>query len=130
MGSEEVAFFDQPAIDQRHGYLAASYVAGHFPQRLELIRAALLHDVGKRNARLGVIGRSLVTGLGKVGLGRLVDRKGGRADLYLRHGELAAEELFELGADPLVVAFARFHHARRPPEIDARDWTLLLAADR
>ena len=129
-GGEEVAFFDQPVIDQRHGYVSAVLIAKAFPDRRELVRAALLHDLGKRHARLGVIGRSLVTGLAKVGLKRLIDREGGRADLYLRHGELAAEELYQLGAEPLAVAFARAHHGSRPEEIDAADWKLLVSADR
>jgi putative nucleotidyltransferase with HDIG domain len=130
VGREEVAFFDQPVVDQRHGYMAAGLVARRFPDRPELVRAALLHDLGKRHARLGVVGRSLVTGLAKMGLKRLVNRRGGRADLYLRHGELAASELSELGAEPLVIAFARSHHTRRPPEIDAGDWAVLVSADR
>ncbi|HJU50696.1 MAG TPA: hypothetical protein VJ815_00045, partial [Acidimicrobiia bacterium] len=82
-------------------------MAARLPDRRELIRAALLHDLGKRHSGLGVFGRSVVTGLAKVGLRRLVDRKGGRAHLYLRHGNLAADELADLGAEPLVVAFAR-----------------------
>ena len=117
-------------VDQRHGYLSATRVAGRFPEARESIRAALLHDLGKRHAGLGVVGRSLVTGLAKVGLRRLVDRKGGRAYLYLRHGALAAKELSDLGAEPLVVAFARSHHAGKPTEIDAGVWETLVSVDR
>ena len=117
-------------LDQRHGYLSASRVAERLPDRREVIRAALLHDLGKRHARLNVPGRSLVTALAKVGLRRLIGRKGGRADLYLRHGELGAEELSILGAEPLVVAFARSHHAGRPEAIDDGAWEVLKFADR
>ena len=116
-------------VDQRHGYLSASRVAAQIADRREVIRAALLHDVGKRHSGLNIIGRSLVTGLSKLGLGRLIGRKGGQADLYIRHGELAAEELSELGAEPLVVVFARSHHAARPLEIDASTWEILVASD-
>ncbi|MGH8957343.1 MAG: HDIG domain-containing metalloprotein [Acidimicrobiia bacterium] len=130
LGEEGAAFFDQPATDQRHGYQSASHVAQHFPERRDLIRAALLHDLGKRHSQLNVIGRSLITGLAKVGLRRLFESKGGRADLYLRHGELAADELSDLGTEPLVVAFARSHHADRPIEIEASSWEILVAADR
>ncbi|MGH8926520.1 MAG: HDIG domain-containing metalloprotein [Acidimicrobiia bacterium] len=130
LGSEEASFFAQPAIDQRHGYRSASAVAVLAPERKDMIRAALLHDIGKRHSRLGVVGRSFVTAMAKVGLGRLVGRKGGRADLYLRHGELAADELTDMGAEPLVVAFARAHHGARPVEIEAGIWEILVWADR
>jgi putative nucleotidyltransferase with HDIG domain len=105
-------------------------VATQVPERQDLVRAALLHDLGKRRSRLNVLGRSVVSGLAKVGLRWLVGRKGGRGDLYLRHGELAAEELSDLGAEPLVVAFARSHHGARPPEIEPCIWEILVSADR
>ena len=95
-----------------------------------MIRAALLHDVGKRHSRLGVIGRSIVTGLAKIGLGRLVARPGSRADLYLRHGELAAAELASLEPEAIVAAFARSHHGDRPEGITQEDWEVLIGADR
>ena len=127
---EEALFFDQPVIDQRHGFQSASEVATQVPERQDLVRAALLHDLGKRRSRLNVFGRSVVSGLAKVGLRWLVGREGGRGDLYLRHGELAAEELSDVGAEPLVIAFARSHHAARPPEIEPSIWEILVSADR
>jgi hypothetical protein len=127
---EKALFFDQPMIDQRHSFQSASQVAAQDPERRDLIRAALLHDIGKRRSRLNVFGRSVVSGLAKVGLTWLVGRKGGRGDLYLRHGELAADELSDLGAERLVVIFARWHHAGRPEEIAAADWEVLVSADR
>ena len=127
---EEALFFGQPAIDQRHGFQSATEVAAQVPERRDLVRAALLHDLGKRHSRLNVFGRSVVSALAKVGLKRLVARKGGRGDLYLRHGELAADELSDLDAEPLVVAFARSHHFARPPEIESGAWEVLVSADR
>jgi hypothetical protein len=127
---EEALFFEQPVIDQRHGFQSATDVAAQVPERRDLVRAALLHDLGKRSSQLNVFGRSVVSGLTKVGLRWLVARKGGRGDLYLRHGELAAAELADLGAEPLVVAYARSHHAARPPEIESSTWEILVSADR
>lgn len=115
-------FFDQSAADQRHGYDSALHVAAHTPRRPDLIRAALLHDVGKRHARLGAIGRSLASVAIRLGL-----QLRPRWALYRDHGMLAAAELAD--CEPIVSAFARHHHGSRPATIAPGDWTLLVAAD-
>jgi hypothetical protein len=79
--------------------------------------AALLHDAGKLDARLGTFarvgatlvvraaGRERVTGwAGRSGLRR-------RLSLYVRHPELGAERLTLAGARPEVATWARAHHA-------------------
>lgn len=71
----------------------------------------------------------MVTGLAKLGLAGLVTRPGGRADLYLRHGEIGADELSALGAEELVVNFARRHHGVRPEGIEPETWDILARAD-
>lgn len=118
-GEEERLFFDQPAADQRHGLAAARLVTG------ELRRAALLHDVGKQRAGLGVWGRSVASALAKLHV-----PVRGRLATYLDHGPLGAEMLEALGAELLVVEFARHHHHARPSTIGASDWDKLLRADR
>ena len=122
---EHVVFDAQPAIDQRHGFEAMESVRSVCGDRIDLQRAALLHDVGKRHARLGVFGRVVATLLAKLHL-----PVGGRLRLYLEHGRLAADELGRLGAEPVVVDFARDHHGARPSTITVEDWTLLQRADR
>lgn len=123
--AERSMYWDQPRADQRHGLAAARLVRSARPGRTDLVRAALLHDVGKRRARLGPMGRSLATVLGRLGIGgpaRFVD--------YLDHGRIAGRQLDRAGAEPLVVAFALHHHGERPEEIPREDWDLLQAADR
>lgn len=123
--AERSMYWDQPRADQRHGLAAARLVRSARPRRTDLVRAALLHDVGKRRSRLGPMGRSLATVLGRFGIGgpaRFVD--------YLDHGRIAARELDRAGAESLVVAFALHHHGERPEEISREDWELLQAADR
>lgn len=118
-------YWDQPRADQRHGLSAARWMRSAQPNRADLARAALLHDVGKRRSRLGPMGRSLATILGRLGIAgptRFAD--------YLDHGRIAARELGRAGAEPLVVAFALHHHRDRPEEISREDWRLLQAADR
>ena len=124
-GAERSMYWDQARADQRHGLAAARLVRSRRPHRSDLVRAALLHDVGKRSARLGPVGRSAATILGRLGL---VGPP--RFAAYLDHGRIAAQELDRAGAEPLVVAFALHHHRERPEEISREDWDLLQAADR
>ena len=117
-------FFAQAGHDQRHGYHAARFIAAREPLRKDLIRAALLHDIGKRHANLGPVSRSLVSAYVKVG-----GSTRGRWQQYLDHGEVASSELDALGAEPAVVDFARHHHGARPASIPPAEWDLLQAAD-
>ena len=122
-GEAEI-YWQQPVADQRHGLGAARTVAATRSERRDLIRAALLHDVGKRWSHLGVIGRSLASLCAKL---RLPVRGSWRK--YLDHGPIGAEELNRLGSEVLVVEFARHHHDRRPVTIPADEWDLLRRAD-
>ena len=123
--AERSMFWGQSRADHRHGWSAARIVRSARPDRGDLVRAALLHDVGKRHARLGPVGRSLATMQGRLG-----SSLPSRSARYRDHGRIAARELEQSGAEPLVVAFARHHHNSRPAEIAQDDWDLLQAADR
>jgi hypothetical protein len=119
---EADGFFAQADADQRHGYQSARAVMAEAPERSDLIRAALLHDLGKRHARLGPMGRVAASVAIRLGLPLNSRRK-----LYRDHGALSAAEL--AGAEAIVVDFARHHHGRRPTTIAAQDWDLLVRAD-
>ena len=119
------AFFAQPLYDQRHGWRAARMVADQQPLRRDLVRAALLHDIGKRQAGLGPIGRSFASAHTKFG-----GRPKGKWLSYMEHGPAGAVELDILGAEPVVVEFARHHHGERPDSISVEEWTVLQASDR
>jgi hypothetical protein len=95
------------------------------PSRPDLVRAAMLHDVGKRHARLGIPGRVLAS------LFRQLRLKGfGRIGRYLDHPAIGGAELEAVGSERLVVDFAVHHHRTRPGSIDPDDWALLVAADQ
>jgi hypothetical protein len=123
--AEVLPFFGQPPADQRHGLEAGKVVAESRPDRPDLIRAAALHDLAKRRAGLGLIGRSLASAWAKVG-----GRGKGRWAVYLDHGRLGAEELAGLGAEPIVIEFAQNHHGSRPASIRSDDWEVLVLADQ
>lgn len=122
---ESGVYWEQSVADQRHGLEMARMIAAVRPDRRDLIRAGLLHDVGKRQSNLGVIARSLASVFAKL---RIPVRGSWRR--YLDHGPLGAEELAILGSGALVVEFARHHHGRRPGTIPADEWELLQSADR
>lgn len=120
---ETEAFFAQSVADQRHGFASARHVAEVVPGRPDLVRAALLHDVGKRHAHLGAIQRVLAS----VAI-RLRLPMPERWRQYRDHGPAAAEEL--AGAELVVTEFARHHHGARPPSISVDDWEILVASDQ
>jgi hypothetical protein len=80
------------------------------------LAAALLHDVGKNDARLGPLRRAGATVAGALaGPGYAVawsERRGitRRVGLYLRHAELGADRLRIAGARPEAVGWAAAHH--------------------
>ena len=117
-------FWDQPVADQAHGVAAARRIEAMAPQRPDLVCAALLHDVGKRHARLGVVGRSLASMAAMLRLP--LARRHAR---YLAHGDAGAIELEQAGATAIAVAFARHHHRARPDSVAPEDWDLLVQAD-
>jgi putative nucleotidyltransferase with HDIG domain len=96
------------------------------------LAAALLHDVGKVDARLGTFGRvgaTTIAGLMSHGRARRMSNRIGR---YINHDEVGAERLKAAGARPETVAWAAAHHrpdryatSGIPPEICAA----LAAAD-
>ena len=108
--------------DRRHAIAVArrvSTVLGPTAPR-PVLAAALLHDVGKIDARLGTYGRVVATLAGKMAGAPMAlawsETQGftRRVGLYLRHAELGADRLRLAGSDPLTVAWAAEHH--RPSE--------------
>ena len=95
-----------------------------------MMAAALLHDVGKGEADLGVPGRVVATlgaWLGGDDLAHRWSRASGmrhQVGLYMRYPDLGAELLAAAGSDARVVAWAREHHN------EESDWTVQVATGR
>ncbi|GMQ84623.1 MAG: hypothetical protein BMS9Abin07_0187 [Acidimicrobiia bacterium] len=117
-------FWGQDAADQRHAFAVASRVAASLPDDDEVYLAALLHDVGKRHARLGAIGRSIATVFDGIGIPLTA-----AMSRYRDHGSIGAAELSAAGFDGLVVSFAANHPGPPPEGSDDDRWTALLEAD-
>jgi hypothetical protein len=108
--------------DRRHAagvaHRVAAALGGEEAAGRPVLAAALLHDVGKIDARLGPFGRAGAT-LVAMAVGR--DRAAswpGPLGRYLTHDQRGAQLLEDAGSDPLTVAWAREHHL--PPS----EWTL------
>jgi hypothetical protein len=122
---ERRLFWDQPAIDQRHALEGARRIFESLPGEGEVARAALLHDVGKRHSGLGILGRSMASGV------RLLGLRPRRWHRYYDHGSLGAAELEAAGAEGVVVDWARHHTSRRRPgSLTATHWAALKRSDR
>jgi hypothetical protein len=121
---EAEVFWQQSTADVRHALETAQKIAASYPDERVAQRAALWHDIGKIDSRLGVFSRSLATAARVLRLPRPP-----RWRAYDEHGPRGAVRLEALGCEPLVVAFARLHPEPAPPEHDGATWRSLLAAD-
>ena len=108
--------------DQRHAVRVArrveeTYVQSEHDVPVEIaLAAAILHDVGKNEARLGTYGRVVATVSGAVAgldFAEAWQETSGftrKVGLYLRYN-IIGEELLEIaGSDPLVIAWSVEHH--------------------
>ena len=95
-----------------------------------MLRAALLHDIGKTMAGLRTYGRVIATLSGAVAgkdFAKAWQHTTGytrKVGLYLKYEQLGADLLSLAGSDPRVVAWAAQHHL---PE---EDWTVPVDAGR
>jgi hypothetical protein len=108
--------------DRRHAAGVARRVeaalGGDGPAGRAVLAAALLHDVGKIEARLGPFGRVGATLVAMVAGRERAAGWPGRIGRYLSHDRSGSRLLERAGSDPLTATWAGEHHL--PPE----RWTL------
>jgi hypothetical protein len=116
MSPAEASLFDAMDVrDRAHSIRVGRTVARQTVDR-PVVAAALLHDVGKSRAHLGLIGRVAATMVGVLGRRSWIRRFEmgdgfcGRITLYLEYPELGRSLLIEAGSDPLVSTWAAEHH--------------------
>lgn len=124
LGPQEYALWARlPNHDRRHSIAVARRVrrsldGTDFVDDQRWLEAALLHDVGKLDARLGVLGRVGAT-LAGAAAGHDVaatwsERRGmtRRVGLYLCHPEIGADRIRLAGGSEVAARWAAVHHDR------------------
>ena len=119
---------EQAGYDRRHAVAVARRVEAELGDDPRWLRAALLHDVGKVRAGLGLVGRSTVTAVQALFPVRaaaweeaastahardvIMDPVKGRpaAGVYLAHGPIGAAWLARHGTEEEVATWVRVHH--------------------
>jgi putative nucleotidyltransferase with HDIG domain len=129
-------FLSMHRYDQKHAVDVARHLAGRGAS-LELIRAGMLHDIGKAECpELTLIRRSIAVFLewrAPEDAQFLADR--GRGNLayavyvHKNHPEIGARILEDMGSDPEIVTLVRFHQAGTAPADARRDLERLREAD-
>jgi len=115
---ETKLYFAQPLIDRIHSVQSATKAKAELQNRDDqnLVVAAALHDVGKAQANLGILGRVLATIIDFILPLRILSEwkrhKGIRKKIHLYsfHSERSADLLEEAGSSQLVITWARHHH--------------------
>ncbi len=129
-------FKSMSRYDRKHALDVGRYLSEH-GAGMPLIRAGLLHDIGKANCpELTLIRRSVCVAieaykpeeadvLAKKGKGKLA-----RAiNVHKNHPELGARILEEMNADPYLIGLVRFHQNGKAPTDVHRDLEVLRDAD-
>jgi hypothetical protein len=117
----------QPNHDRRHAIGVARGVQAQlagtpYADDPVWLSCALLHDIGKLDARLGVYGRVVATMAGAAAGGDMADAwsaRGGftrRVGLYLRHPEIGADRIRLVGAPEEAARWAAAHHSSPKPD--------------
>ena len=136
---EKKLYLSQPRIDRIHSVRNAKCVLSDpsGPFQPSHVIAAALHDVGKAESNLGILGRVSATTLQKIlpmDIIRSWCRKDGlrkRIHSYCVHSELGAELLAKAGSAPIVVSWALQHHNEEDnTEIPQDVLAVLKRADR
>lgn len=140
---EQGLFFQMSVVDQRHA-LDATYIAielaamRQIKDDLLLTRAALLHDIGKKDGELTMLDRTLVVLFQRFwprqmeawaleGRGGFIRNRRHAFFIAVNHGMRGAMALEKIGCDAGVVRLVRDHHR---PGIDDWRMSILQEADR
>jgi putative nucleotidyltransferase with HDIG domain len=120
---EEAEVFKKLAIgEQKHSIRVAIMVENICKEHIQrgncsinkdrLVKAALLHDIGKIYKHLNVIDKSVLVILNKMTKGKLREYNNiKKIDIYYNHAEKGAQLLEKLNYDEAIIFLVRNHHS-------------------
>ncbi|SET16105.1 HDIG domain-containing protein [Natronincola peptidivorans] len=109
---EQELFFQLRKSEQRHSLNVAYGCYSEAPENTSLIKAALLHDIGKIGSNLTLINKSFVVIAKNLNLKENMTPAFLNKALYYKnhHGELGYEMLLKLGLEEKILLLVKNHH--------------------
>lgn len=138
---EQTLFFQMSVVDQRHALDVSYLVVKALENRKKsecdrnLVKAALLHDIGKRNGELTLFDRILIVILEKFwplqmtqwaskGRGGFITNRRHALFIAVHHSLRGAEFLQEIDCEQDIIDLVRDHH-----QPDSGDWRMVILQD-
>lgn len=119
LNSGERVLFDRlPAHEKRHAQCTAAMIVRDGGSRAQ-VKAALLHDIGKVNGKVGIIKKSVLVLMDKFfpRWSRRLSESMEMFNIYYNHPEIGASLLEKVGTEPEVVRLVRYHHSEGNKDI-------------
>jgi putative nucleotidyltransferase with HDIG domain len=116
LSASELIFFNKlPKSDRRHAIKVAYYLVDSFPNDVNLIKAGLLHDIGKTIRPLSIIEKSLAVLLSILFpffIKRLASKKASFLHIYLHHADIGFDIAQNLKLDNDILFLIKNHHIK------------------
>lgn len=124
--SEKRLFWELPCHERHHALDTAEFIrcnAADRPDKEALIKAALLHDIGKVGSGMGIFKKSTLVLIDKFlpELSRMLSTRINMFNIYYNHPEIGAEMLEGIGEDKYVVELVRYHHSSKAADTDGME---------
>lgn len=132
LNQEEKELFSRlPPYEARHAIDTANTIK-NFEVKQEkeiLIKAALLHDIGKIDSGIGLIKKSVLVLMDRFfpSISRCLSKSNFMFNVYYNHPEMGAVLLEKIDTEEKVIKLVRYHHSKK--NVDITNIGLLMKAD-
>lgn len=114
LNRKEKELFDTlPAHEKRHAIDTASAISCDGSDEI-LIKAGLLHDIGKTTGNIGIVKKSVLVLMDKFFpvLSKKLSGRLSMFNIYYNHPEIGADLLENTGTEPEVIMLVKYHHSK------------------